>query len=158
MRIRAAEDADVPSLVRLFIEFHEFHVRGVPDRLRVPERYDEEELSSIVRSTINGESSSILVLEDRGHIRGLAEIYVKDDEAGSLVAGRRYGYLQSLLVADDHRRRGWGSALLHEAEEWARQQGAEEVRLDIWEFGEGPLGFYEESGYRTLRREMVRDL
>lgn len=30
------------------------------------------------------------------------------------------------------------------------------MRLDIWEFDEDPLRFYERSGYRTLRREMIR--
>lgn len=81
MRVRPAEEADVPSLHRLFIEGHEFHARGVPDRLRVPERYDREELSSAVRSSITGDRSSILLLEDAGEIVGLVEISIHDDES-----------------------------------------------------------------------------
>jgi hypothetical protein len=98
MRARPAEEADVPSLHRLFIEGHEFHARGVPDRLRVPERYDREELSSALRSSITGDRSSIIILEDAGEIVGLAEISIHDDEASPAVVGRRYGYLQSIVV------------------------------------------------------------
>jgi GNAT superfamily N-acetyltransferase len=47
---------------------------------------------------------------------------------------------------------------MDEAETWARERGAEEMRLDIWEFDDGPLTFYEKRGYGTVRREMVRRL
>jgi hypothetical protein len=47
---------------------------------------------------------------------------------------------------------------MDEAETWARERGAEEMRLDIWEFDDGPLPVYEKRGYWTVRREMVRRL
>ncbi len=32
------------------------------------------------------------------------------------------------------------------------------MQLDIWEFPAGPLHFYEDLGYRTLKRHLVVDL
>jgi hypothetical protein len=34
LSIRAATETDVEALCRLYYHFHEFHVRGVPERLR----------------------------------------------------------------------------------------------------------------------------
>lgn len=125
MRVRPAEEGDVPSILRLFIEGHEFHARGVPDRFRVPESFDEEEISSDARSTINGDSSSILLPEEGGQILGLAEIHIKHGESRSAVVGRRNGYLESIVVSEGHRRRGWGRVLVDEAQRWAQQRGAD---------------------------------
>lgn len=36
--------------------------------------------------------------------------------------------------------------------------GLAEVYVEIWEFEEGPLRFYEKNDYRTLRRTLVRAL
>ncbi len=32
------------------------------------------------------------------------------------------------------------------------------MRVEIWEFAQGPLHFYEALGYRTLKRDLVIDL
>ncbi|MGH9418604.1 MAG: GNAT family N-acetyltransferase, partial [Thermoanaerobaculia bacterium] len=55
-------------------------------------------------------------------------------------------------------RAGIGSQLLAAAERWAVEHGATELETDIWEFGEGPLGFYEREGYATRRRTLARRL
>lgn len=70
----------------------------------------------------------------------------------------RYCHLQSMFVPEDRRRSGIGKRLLASSESWARAKGAKETRLDVWEFDEGPGGFYEKHGYRPCRRSYVRTL
>jgi diamine N-acetyltransferase len=53
---------------------------------------------------------------------------------------------------------GLGRLLVEVAQQWARERGATEMQLDIWEFAAGPLHFYERLGYRTLKRHLVVDL
>lgn len=89
---------------------------------------------------------------------GLAEVYVRHDEPGRGLIPQRFGHLQSMVVREEDRRAGVGAALLEASEAWARAGGAREMRLDIWEFPEGPLRFYERCGYSTLRRTLVRRL
>jgi GNAT superfamily N-acetyltransferase len=62
------------------------------------------------------------------------------------------------MVDERFRGRGVGAWLMETAQEWARERGAFEMRLEIWEFEAGPLRFYERCGYRTLRRMLVREL
>lgn len=61
------------------------------------------------------------------------------------------------MVNEAFRAQGIGTRLIEVAEEWAREHGAREMRLDTWEFKGDPVGFYENVGYRTLRRKMVHE-
>lgn len=69
--------------------------------------------------------------------------------------GSRYSHLQSLMVVEGFRGQGVGTLLIEAAEEWARERGAREMRLDTWEFVGDPVDFYEKVGYRTSKRRMV---
>lgn len=161
VRIRSAEGGDVEALCALYGEFHEFHVRGVPDRLAgLPGRDSTEErrLRNRLGELMAGPDSTIFVAERDGQVIGLAEVYVRDDEPVPARIARRFGYVQSMVVARAHRRAGVGRLLLNAAESWARARGADEMRLDTWEFSGGPLEFYERCGYRTLRRTLAREL
>ncbi len=157
--IRLASAQDIEALCKLYHEFHEFHVRGVPDRLRSLEaNSDNAELTSTLKKIISSDDSAIFVAEVEGKTRGLAEVYLREDKVNPAVVSHRYAHLQSLLVTDDLRRQGTGKSLVQTAEKWAKDKGATEMRLDIWEFPEGPLRFYEKLGYRTLRRTLLRKL
>lgn len=156
--IRLATERDVDTLIDLYIEFHEFHARGVQDRLCIPERYDRVGLTNALKQIIAGEESAIFVAEYNGTITGLAEVYLRRSEADDVVVQRRYGHLQSLMVLEAYRHHGIGSRLVQTAEQWAREHGASELQLDTWEFEAGPLHFYEGLRYHTIRRTMAKDL
>jgi aminoglycoside 6'-N-acetyltransferase I len=67
----------------------------------------------------------ILVIEDVG----FAEVTLRSSADGCDPA-RPVGYLEGWYVAEPHRRRGHGAALLRAAEEWARAQGCVEMASD----------------------------
>jgi len=89
---------------------------------------------------------------------GFAEVYLRKDEPDPARIAYKYGHLQSLLVTEAFRQHGIGEKLLEAAENWAKGRGAAEMRLETWEFPEGPFRFYEKTGYRTLRRKLARRL
>lgn len=60
------------------------------------------------------------------------------------------GYLDTLWVAEEHRRSGLGAALLSELEEGLRCYGCEQVHLDTFDF-QGPA-FYRSQGYQEFGR------
>ncbi len=145
----------------LYYELHQFTTRGVPDRLRSLgdwECYDATWLTGEVDKLLNTIDLSIWVAEVDGQVAGLAEVYLRSDEENPHTVAHRYGYLQSLVVMPHLRGRGIGEELLKASEKWSKEEGATELRLDTWEFEEGPLGFYRKQGYRTLKQTMVRKL
>lgn len=159
--IHLAGTPDLEALCRLYVDFHEFHVRGVPDRLQSlgePEAYDGSKLYADLEKIISHDGSALFVAKVAGQVVGFAEVYVRQDEPNPARVSRTYGHLQSLMVDEGFRRRGVGTRLVKAAEQWARAKGAAEMQLQTWEFATGPLAFYEHGGYRTLRRTLVREL
>lgn len=156
--IRPAAEQDIDGLVSLYIEFHEFHVLGVPNRLRKPDAYDETMLRNTLRELVQRDDAQIFVADCEGTLVGLAEVYLRQDESHALTVAHRYGYLQSLLISAPFRKRGLGKQLVTAAHQWARERNATEMQVEIWEFAQGPLHFYEALGYRALLRHLVTDL
>jgi ribosomal protein S18 acetylase RimI-like enzyme len=157
--IRQATEQDIDALINLYDEFHLFHVEGVPDRLRrtsesaTPE--EEAELKDVVGKLLQREDVAMIIALIGDLVVGLAEVYMREDEPHPLVIPHRYGHLQSLIVSASVRKRKLGRLLVEAAQHWAKEKGATEMQLDIWEFEAGPLYFYEHLGYRTLKRLMV---
>lgn len=159
--VRSADPADIGTLCELYFEFHEFHVQAVPDRLLSLgpfATFDRSELSAAVQRILDDEDATILVAEDRGEYVGFAEVVLRQEEPNPMRVAHRYGHLQSLMVCDGRRGQRIGTLLVEAAEQWARDRGATEMRLDTWEFPGGPHPFYERIGYRTLRRQLLRQL
>jgi ribosomal-protein-alanine N-acetyltransferase len=157
--IRPAGTGDIEALCNLYIEFHEFHVSGIPDRLVSVEKIDSSQTQELRRNLekIIKDGNSVIFaacIDDR--IVGLAEVYLRKDEPHPAKKSYTYGHLQSLVVTEKSRLKGVAKRLVEFAEKWSKERGASEMRLDIWEFTEGPLQFYERLGYRTLRRNLVR--
>lgn len=158
VNIRRATEDDLDQMLALYHEFHEFHVRGVPDRLRVPHPYDDAAARESLTNILHKEDAALFVAEEHGRLIGLAEVCLRRDTPHPAAIEYVYGYLQSLIVTASIRRRGLGRQLVAAAEQWSREHDASEMRLACWEFAEGPLPFYEALGYRTMKRTLVRPL
>jgi GNAT superfamily N-acetyltransferase len=161
MTIRLAEMSDLEVLCRLYVAFHEFHVRGVPTRLLSlgdSETYDCTDLFKTLAELLADPDAALFVADVDGRIVGLAEVYLRQDEPSSARVAYQHGYLQSLMVDPTFRGCGVGTQLVRATEDWAKARGAAEMRLETWEFPAGPLPFYVRVGYTTLRRTLIRPL
>jgi len=156
--IRKANKDDFEQLSRLYAEFHEFHVCGVPDRLARSDSSRIADLRAAIQKIIAQENAAIFVAEVGGQLVGLGEVYIREDSPSPLKVQHTYGHLQSMIVTEAYRGKGVGTRILKAVEQWSKEKNAAEVRLDTWEFKAGPLVFYEKRGYSTLRRTLVRKL
>lgn len=68
------------------------------------------------------------------------------------------GRIGSVAVSEQLRGRGVGSTLMKLAEQWARENGANDVRLTVWAFNEQAVGLYRELGYELRAFEMGKQL
>jgi len=158
--VRPASDSDIPDLCDLYLQFHEFHVDRIPERLlSLRSRWDQQgaELAERLREILRDRDSAVLVAVVDEEIAAFSEIYLREEVSKA----RRdccYCHLQSMFVSARHRGRGVGRLLLEASESWARSRGATEMRLDVWEFADGPSRFYERCGYHPYRRSYARPL
>ncbi|HZC78936.1 MAG TPA: GNAT family N-acetyltransferase, partial [Ktedonobacterales bacterium] len=125
-------------------------------RLRTPPAEHEAEVRAVLVKLLGEQDTALFVAETAGVVIGLAEVYLRADAADPATIAHRYGYVQSLMVTAQSRGRGAGAGLMVAAARWARERGADEMRLNTWELAGGPLAFYERLGYQTLRRTLVR--
>lgn len=66
--------------------------------------------------------------------------------------------IQSLVVLPDWQGRGIGKALLRQAEDWACEQGALEIRLDVFLFNQLAIELYQRCGYQPRLQHMSKRL
>jgi RimJ/RimL family protein N-acetyltransferase len=93
--------------------------------------------------------ATVLVAEDEGRIVGRLSLARDPHPASRHVADL------GLMVAESHRRRGVGTALLDEAVAWARSAGVRKLELHVFPWNEPALRLYESFGFERegLRRE-----
>lgn len=129
MRVRNAAPADLPAIAA--IEGRSF-----------PDPWPEELLAAYF-----GDPRALILVAEEG---GLVGFLIARDE--STLWGSRALHIHDLAVDPDHRRRGVGTALLAELKTVARERGVPRIRLEVRLHNEGARRFYEEHGFRAVRR------
>jgi len=63
-----------------------------------------------------------------------------------------------LYVSPEHRRQGIGSALMHQAENWAKARGDCQIGLQVFQQNQPALGLYQKLGFQPQWLGMVKPL
>ena len=92
---------------------------------------------------------SMVVLAERAEaVAGFVIVHLEECE------GERCGYVVTLDVAPDERRRGLAGMLMAEAERRVLEAGVQEMALHVAEGNVGAIRFYEGRGYVLAGREV----
>lgn len=159
--IRTMTRDDFPALEELYYDFHEHHARGVPIYLRhlgEPDVWDRTPLRAALEKILADDSARVFVAEVEECLAGLIEVHFRQDAPSPAIHSQRYLELQSLMVAAPFRRQRLAWQLVQHAATWAREIGATEIRLNVWEFNGAALRLYQQMGFRTLQRRMMIQL
>ncbi len=57
-------------------------------------------------------------------------------------------------VDEKHRREGIATGMVEFIKNFAKEQGYHRLELNMWEFNQDALAFYEAAGFETFRRYM----
>ena len=87
---------------------------------------------------------------------GLLHLWLRQTPDMPMVVPRAYVMVDSIVVARKAWRSGVGTARMEWAEYWARERGATQLELSVWEFNEGARALYGKLGYRTISRRMCK--
>lgn len=74
------------------------------------------------------------------------------------VSRDRHAHIFLVYVAPEHRRRGIGSALMQEAETWAKDRGDRQIGLQVFLTNQPALNLYRKLGYDTQSLWMLKPL
>jgi ribosomal protein S18 acetylase RimI-like enzyme len=151
VEIRKAEIKDYEAYCSLVRQVDEIHAAGAPRYFRVPEppRSQDFYLKRL------GEPLRALFVAEKG-ANMVAYIDLRELESAPVPLRQPVKIVEvcDLVVGKTERRLGIGTALLEKGKAWARERGADEFQLSVWDFNQGALKMYEQSGfepkYRTL--------
>ncbi|WP_157640969.1 GNAT family N-acetyltransferase [Longispora albida] len=142
MIVRLAGEADVPAVV------------GAYDWLFAPpgskpDSWDETEAAARLRAVMAGEGrSTVFVAEDEGRVIGFCTVYL---DIVSVRFGQR-SWIEDLAVDPGARSKGTGTALMDAADAWARERGAEHIKLESGDARLRAHKFYEARGEVSTSR------
>ena len=150
IRIRPAETADAAALVAL--------ARRVGSEqggwLLTTEWRDAAAERRYVKAVRRTPDAAVLVADDEGALVGRLSIARDPHPASAHVADL------GMMVAESHRRRGVGRALLDAAVDWAQGARVRKLELHVFPWNAAALGLYESFGFEHVgirRCHYVRD-
>lgn len=153
--IRRARSEDYEAVNAIIRFGQDEHAAALPERFA---RLDRVVAMGWYRSFSDQQNKAILVAEKGGQVVGVAMLELKKSSSYEALVPRTYAYLNELAVSPVVQRQGIGRALYMASVEWARQRAAASLELNVWEFNERALAFYQSLGMSTLNRTMTNDL
>ncbi|MBL8132644.1 MAG: GNAT family N-acetyltransferase [Anaerolineae bacterium] len=154
--IRTARPDDYPGLNPVIQAVDNLHADAVP---RVFRRIEGTARSvEWFADALNTPDSLLLVAVDGDAVVGFLAALVRQSPEMPMFVPRRWMVVDGVYVADAYRGQGVGRALMEQAQAWALAQGLSEVELNVWEFNQDAIGFYETLGYTTITRRMWKAL
>ena len=141
--IRAAEERDIPGILKLLVQVDMVHHKGRPDLFKGPAtKYTEAQLREILRD----ETTPVFVAVDGGAVEGHAFCVVKQFPDDNILTDIKTLYVDDICVDEACRGRGVGRALYEHARRYAKALGCYNLTLNVWSLNEGALRFYESLG------------
>lgn len=153
--VRLATEEDLERVNELRKQVNDIHVKGRPDIFRGG---FGQELQDLIFAFRDEEDRAIIVAERDGVIRGFACVSFRHRPESVFMNARDFYDVEEFGVDEQFRRQGIGRELFAFMQEDAKARGFKRIELNMWEFNEGALAFYEAIGFRTYRRDMELDL
>lgn len=156
IRIRKATNADYESLFDLFDEIDSLHRDNLPGRFKKANGPAREK--DYFSALIENENIGLFVAERGNELVGFVHVIVTEAPTIPIVVPRRFAILDSIVVKANYRQHGIGKMLMDKMQEWALEKGATSIELNVYEFNEHAISFYERLGYQTFSRRMSKEL
>ena len=150
--VRKAAPGDMGGLQRLLAHISELHHIGRPDIFTGgASKYNEAELKEILG---DADRPVFVAADSAGSVLGYCFCIVKRNAGHAVIKDYTSLYIDDFCVGEECRRQGVGKMLFDAAKKYAASINAYEIDLNVWEFNEGAIKFYERCGFKTQRRHM----
>ncbi|MBR5454005.1 MAG: GNAT family N-acetyltransferase [Clostridia bacterium] len=151
VKIRAAEERDIPGIGKLLEGICDLHADGSPDLFNHGGRkYSDGELAELLRD----ETRPIWVAEADGDLLGYAFCIIKSTSGEGALKACRTLYIDDLCVDPVSRGMGVGRRLFEFCRDKARDMGCHNLTLNVWAFNGSAIEFYEKMGMKVQSMHM----
>ena len=151
MEIRFARENELDRVNELRKQVNELHVEGKPDVFK-PGFGDE--LRDFIYTIWEDPEQEIVVADADGIICGFAVIHHIYKAENPFMHERDFIDIDEFCVDEGYRRQGVASAMITFIKNYTKEKGFKRLELNMWEFNQSALEFYENAGFKTFRRYM----
>lgn len=150
MAIREAQSSDIDALLRLNYQIGMMHFENAPEAFVEP---SSEEKEFLLRA-LNDQSRLFLVAEISGDVVGFVTATVTQNEAVPFLVKTPICRVGTIVVDASVRVSGIGTQLMAKCTDWAKSQGAEQIRLEVMAFNSHAQKFYAKLGFEEQSKTM----
>ena len=151
MVIRFAKEDELERINVLRKQVNDLHVEGKPDVFKPG---FNEELQNYVYYIFKDPEQKIVVADKDDEICGFAILHHIYRPENPFMKVRDFLDIDEFCVDEKHRREGIATAMVEFIKNFAKEQGYHRLELNMWEFNQDALAFYEAAGFETFRRYM----
>lgn len=150
--IDTANTSDFYAVNSIVKEGQDEHAEALPHIFKkidqvMPESYFEELLED--------PDFEILVVRENGVVVAFAVMEIKEAPPFESMTPRKYAYMNDFGVKNSNQRKGIGRVLFDECVEWSKNKGASSLDLNVWEFNQNAISFYESQGLKSVSKKMT---
>ena len=153
--VRYAKRDELERINEMRSDVNELHVNGCPDIFR-PGFCTE--LQQHIYEIFDSDKADVIVAKCGETLCGFAIVEYIDRPESAYNKARSFYHIEEFGVDAAFRRMGVASAIVEFCKIEAKAKGYNRVELDVWEFNDGAIKFYEAAGFQTYRRLMQLDL
>ncbi|MBQ6235766.1 MAG: GNAT family N-acetyltransferase [Clostridia bacterium] len=151
MTVRFARENELERLNELRKQVNDLHVAGRPDIFKPG---FPKELADHVFTIWNDPDQRIVVAERDDVLCGFAVVHHINKPENPFMLERDFLDIDEFCVDEAYRRTGVATEMIAFIRAYAKAQGFDRIELNMWEFNDGALSFYEAVGFTTYRRYM----
>lgn len=151
MEIRFAREDELERVNELRKEVNDLHVEGKPDVFKAG---FNDELRDHIYDIWNDPEQEIIVADADGIICGFAVVHHIYKAENPFMYERDFIDVDEFGVDERFRRQGVATEIITFIKDYTREKGFKRLELNMWEFNQGALEFYEAVGLKTYRRYM----
>lgn len=151
-QLRSAGPDDLDAMYHLFAQVQAIHASEEPEFFRPPVK--DEAFSRYFEGLLEDESQHLVLACIDGEAVGFVQYFVGEVGQTAFQRARRLAYIHGLVVAEDHRRAGYGLRLIEHVKREAKRQGVAQLGIDFWSFNDAARGCFRKAGFK-IRRETL---
>ena len=151
--VRKATQNDIPAISELYREQFREIAKLAPDFIK-----EGDQSIDFLEKTISNDDSDILVYENDGTAVGFILLQAKKRPDFDFILPGKFCYIMDIIVTEAHRNKGFGTALMNSAKDWAKEQNCSFINLDVLVNNSGAIKVYEKLGFLPKTQEMYCEL
>ena len=152
MKIRDALESDLGSIAELLLIVHRLHVSAHPRTYR---EMSHEIAVAFLADRMAEKDAYLRVAELDSDLFGYCSASIRSAPSIPLFQPRRFVYVNEVVVQPESRMGGIERTLIADLKELARQDGVEEIELDVSHFNSGAKAFSKRQGFELLRERLA---